>query len=206
MRRSFKLPEISVKDPRVVMRAIIGILLAANLTAAVLAFHPFGGGADDLRRQQQSLTTQLSQLQAHLKSGKELVAKVQTARTQGDEFMSKYFMSSQQMAYMMVGELYKSAKDSGIKVGTQSFSPEEIEGSDTLHMLSTQVGLEGSYANLAKFVNLLDKSPRFLIIESMTAAAPQQQQQGPRAQAAEQGLTVTIKVDAFIKDASGAAL
>lgn len=206
MPRSFKLPEISVKDPRVAMRAVMGVLLTANLVAAVLAFHPFGGGADDLRRQQESLTNQLDQAQKHLDAGQKLVAKVQTARTEGDQFMNEYFMTSQQMASSILAELYKSAQDSGIHVGTESFSQEEIEGSDTLHMLSTQVGLEGSYGNLAKFVNLLDKSPRFLIIEAMTAAAPQQQQQGPRA-TPDQALTVTIKVDAFVKDTPpGAAL
>jgi hypothetical protein len=61
MPRSFNLAGmslegISVKDPRIVMRVVAGLLLAANLTAAVMAFHPFGGGADDLRRQQESLT------------------------------------------------------------------------------------------------------------------------------------------------------
>jgi Tfp pilus assembly protein PilO len=198
-------PAISVKDPRLVMRAIGGTLLAANLAAAVMAFHPFGGGADDLRRQQESLRAQLAQLQARLKDGTQLVAKVHTARTEGDQFMSKYFMDSQQMAAMMVEELFKSAEASGINVRQQSFSQEEIEGSDTLHMLSTQVGLEGSYANLAKFVNLLDKSPRFLIIEYMQASAPQQQQQGPKTQT-DQTLNVTLKIDAFIQDTPGAAL
>jgi len=205
MPRSFKLPELSVKDPRVVMRVAIGILLAANLAAAVLAFHPFGGGADDLRRQQQSLTAQLSQLQARLKAGRELVAKVQTARTQGDEFLSKYFMNSQAEGALILGDLLKYEQDAGIKLRQGSFTVEEIEGSTTLHELSTQVGLEGSYTSLAKFVNLLDKSPRFLIIESMQASAPQQQQQGPRAQP-EQALNVTLKIDAFIKDAGGPAL
>ena len=199
MLKNFKLPEISVKDPRVVMRAVIGVLLAANLTAAIMAFHPFGGGADDLRQQQQSLTTQLEQLQSRLVAGKELVKKVQLARTQGDEFMSQYFMSSQAEAFLILGEMVKSEQDSGIHLRQGNFSQQEIEGSTTLHMQSTQVGLEGGYANLAKFVNLLDKSSRFLIIESMTASAPQQHEQGAKAPA-DQSLTVVLKIDAFIKD------
>jgi len=38
-------------------------LLAANLVAAVMAFKPFGGSADDLRREQQALRVQLARLQ-----------------------------------------------------------------------------------------------------------------------------------------------
>jgi len=220
MPRSFNLPalaaKIPVKDPRLVMRSVIGLLLAANLVAAVFAFHPFGGGADDLRREQAELTSRLSQLQKHLKASQDLVGKVQIARTQGDDFMNRYFMSSQQMAFQMVAEFVKSAQDAGVKVGTESFAQEEIEGSATLHMLSTQVNLEGSYSNLTKFVNLLDKSQRFLIIESMQASAPQQQQQQQQPGSGqpvhgqpvstEQNLTVTMKVDAFVKDVPGAAL
>ena len=207
MLKNFSLPPIPAKDPRVVMRAIIGLLLAANLGAAIMAFHPFGGGADDLRRQQQMLTTQLSQLRTRLEGSRKLVDKVQAARSEGDEFMSKYFMNSQQYASQILAELVKAAGDAGVKVGTESWSPEEIEGSSTLHMLSTQVGLEGSYANLTKLVNLIDKSPRFLIIEYMQASAPQQQQQQQGAKAAaqpEQNLNVTLKIDAFVQDLPGA--
>ncbi len=205
MPKSFKLPEISVKDPRVVMRAIIGVLLAANLTAAIMAFHPFGGGADDLRHQQVSLTAQLAAAQARLKTSQQLVGKVHTARTQGDEFLAKYFMNSQLEAAQMLMELTSTSQEAGVKVGNEAYTPEEIEGSDTLQMVSAQVGLEGSYANLTKFVNLLDKSQRFLIIESMQASAPQQQQLGAKAQP-DQALNVTLKIDAFVKYVPGAAL
>src|SRR6266496_4155153 len=92
MAKSFKMPGgVSVKDPRVAMRGVIGVLLAANLAAAVIAFKPFGGSADDLRRQQKSLTAQLMRTQQQLASSKQLVDKVQHARSDGDEFLDKYF-------------------------------------------------------------------------------------------------------------------
>jgi type IV pilus assembly protein PilO len=55
-------------------------------------------------------------------------------------------------------------------------------------------GLEGDYENLVRFLNLLDRSPRFLIIESL-GAAPQQsgQQAGAR-------LNVSLKLDAFVRE------
>src|SRR5262245_25935011 len=93
MPRSFlKLPAgLAVKDPRVMMRAIIGALLVANLAAALIAFKPFGGSADDLRHQQQALSAQLASLQSRLTRSKQLVEKVQKARTEGDGFLGQYF-------------------------------------------------------------------------------------------------------------------
>src|ERR1051325_5890080 len=82
----------SVKDPRVLMRVLIGILLAANLAVAVVAFHPFGGSADDLRRARQRLSSQLAQAENRLAASKRLVEKVRMARTEGDKFLGEYFM------------------------------------------------------------------------------------------------------------------
>jgi len=197
MPKSFNLA--AVKDPRVVMRVIIGTLLAANLAAAVITFKPFGGSATDLREQAERGMAQLSQLQARLATSKQLVEKVQKARRDEDQFLATYFMDVRTHSTTIVEELTRAAAQAGIKqLGTAQFNRDPIEGSDSLVMMSAQAGFEGTYANLTKFVNLLDKSPRFLIIESMQAAAPQAQ--------GGQTLSVTFKIDAFVKDSTGAAL
>ena len=88
------------------------------------------------------------------------------------------------------GELVQIAKEAGITYQPTTWTPEPIEGSDTLGMMTINAGCQGTYAALSKFVNLVDKSPRFLIIESMVAA-PQQ---------TGQILNVTVKVDTFVKE------
>ncbi len=186
---------LAVKDPRVVMRAIIGALLVANLTAAAIAFKPFGGSADDLRHQQQALSAQLAQLQGRLARSKQLVDKVQKARTEGDGFLAQYFSDEGTTSAMIVAELYSASKEAGVKMGTVTWTPVPIEGSDSLVMLTSQIGFEGNYASLTKFVNLVDKSPRFMIIENLQASAPQQQ--------GGQALNVTLKIDTFVKGVAG---
>ena len=194
MSRSFS--PASLRDPRVLTRVVIGALLAANLAAAVMAFHPFGGSADDLRRQQQSLTDSLAQARSRLARTQKMADKVQTARQAGDSFMEKYFIEKHKYSAAIVDELVKMATAAGIQMGQANFSFLDIEGSDTLKMESIQVGFEGTYANFTKFVNLIDRSPQFLIIENMTASAPQGQ--------GGQVLNVTLKIDAFLRDTAGA--
>src|ERR1700676_1883308 len=82
--------ELTVRDPRVAMRALIGVLLLANLVVAVIALKPFGGSADDLRQEEAALRRQLAALQAKVTGGKRLVLKVETARREGDQFLAKY--------------------------------------------------------------------------------------------------------------------
>jgi len=207
MPKNSKLPwkSLTARDPRVVMRVIMGALLAANLVAAAIAFKPFGGSADDLRRQTETLRARLARAEVNLATTRKLVEKVQAARAQGDQFMTRYVVDRRIMASALLEELNKLAGEAGIKAGTQTFSQEPVEGSDSITMLSISAGYEGSYASLTKLVNLLDRSPRFLIIENMVAAAPQ----GQTGQAAGQGdkpLNVTLRIDTFVRDESGAAL
>ena len=85
------------------------------------------------------------------------------------------------------------ALESGMKPKEASYSPPEpVPGSDTLEQLTISTNYEGSYQSLTKFVNLIDKSPRFLIIDSMQAS--------PQTNGA---LNVTIKLDTFIRDTVG---
>ena len=198
-----RLHGLSIKDPRVAMRVVVGVLLAANLAMAVVAFKPFGGGADDLRKDQARLSTQLRQLQANLDKSKQHVAKIEIARTEGDDFLSKYIMDKRSAPVTMVAELNKAASDAGVRVLPDTFSYEEIEGSDTLQMMSIQAPFEGNYAGLTKLVNQLEKSPTFWIIDEMSLNAPQQQNQRV-AVGAQQNLNVSLKLLAFVRDTAGA--
>jgi hypothetical protein len=191
MPRNFK---AAIREPRVVVRAILGVLLAANLVAAVIAFKPFGGSTDDLRQRRAGLQTQIAHLQAQLAETKRLSGKVEMARTEGDSFLDRYVSDRRSTFSTIFEELDKTAQEAGIKPRDRNVELNAIEGSDTLEMMSVTAGYEGTYENLQKFVNLLDRSPRFLIIESLVASP---QQNG-------QMLTVSLKLDTFVKEAPGA--
>jgi hypothetical protein len=204
LRPKVALKGLSVKDPRVVMRALIGALLVANLVMAVIAFKPFGGSADDLRKDQARLSAQLRQLQANLEKSKQHVAKIEIARTEGDDFMAKYIMDKRSASAIMVEQMNKAATDAGIRALPENVSYEAIEGSDTLQMMSITAGFEGDYSALAKLVNLLEKapSPQFLIIDEMNLNAPQQQNQKVAA-TGKQPVNVNLKLLAFVRDETG---
>jgi len=186
----------AIKDPRIVMRAIMGVLLAANLVAAVIAIKPFGGSADDLRQKQGDLRRDLAARQQRLANTKRMVDKAEGARRDGDEFIGNYFTDRRALNSTVIGELDRMAQAAGIKLRQDSLELNPIEGSDTLQIMAITVAYEGPYAGLTKFVDLLDKSPRFLIIESMQASPEQ----------GGQLLTVTLKLDTFVKDMPGATL
>ena len=77
-----------------------------------------------------------------------------------------------------------------IKPKEHAYATEPIEGSDTLSMMTISANYEGTYVNLMRFVHEIDKSPRMLIIEGLTAAP---QQTGGT-------LNVSMKIDAFVRE------
>ena len=196
-----RLKGVSVKDPRIAMRVLIGLLLVANLVVAAIAFKPFGGSADDLRQDQGRLSSQLRQLKSTLEISKQHVEKIEIARTGGDEFLAKYIMEKRAAAAITVEEMNKAAADAGMRELPETAGYEDIEGSDTLQMMSITAPFEGSYAGLTKLMNLLEKSPRFLIIDSLNLNAPQQQNGQPGA--AQQNLNVSLKLLTFVRDDAG---
>jgi len=122
-----------------------------------------------------------------------LVEKVEKARSEGDQFMSKYMLDGRNTYSTIIGELDRAATQVGLKPRERQFQSELIEGSENLGMMTISANYEGPYLNVTKFINELDRSPRFLIIESLQAAP----------QPVGQGVNVNFKLNAFIKDDTG---
>jgi Tfp pilus assembly protein PilO len=183
-----------LRDPRVMMRALIGGLLVANLIAAVFAFKPFGGSAEDLNRQETSLRATLNTLQARVVAERKLVEKVQTARKQSNEFLAKYFMDRSTVSSEVAEELLRITKEAGMKPLPSAQQPIDLQGSDNLQMMTITAGFEGSYESLTKLVNLLDRSPRFFVIENMQTAGVQN----------GKTVSVQLKIDCFVRSEPGA--
>jgi Tfp pilus assembly protein PilO len=190
MPRSSKSASGGSRDPRLLVRIVLGILVAANLAAAALVLFPPGGSAEDLQRKLASLQSQISSNQALLERTRQHLAAVEKGRNEGDRFLSGYFLASRTAYSTLLGELNEAADRSKIKPRESSYSVEPIEGSDSLNMLTITYNLDGAYRDVLSFVHELDRSPRLLIIESLSAVP----QQGSNV------LSVSMKLDTFVRD------
>jgi Tfp pilus assembly protein PilO len=151
---------------------------------------PPGGSAEELEQQRISLQSQLKTRQATLEQTREHAAAVEKGRSEGDQFLSGYFLSSRTAFSSVLSQLEAAASQSKIKQRERGFTTEPIEGSDSLSMMSIMAAYEGTYGDLMHFVHELDRSPSLLIIESLTAA--------PLANST--ALTVSVKLDTFVRD------
>jgi hypothetical protein len=194
MSRSFKLPaglkDISWSSPEVLVRAALGVLLLGNLVAAGFAFHLWGDSPQSLEAQMEGTRQQIIQERGQLTRAKGMSAKISLAKEQGGSFLGSYMTPRRSTYSTILGELTHMADASAIKTKDATISAERIEGSATLSQLTITAAYEADYQNLLKFVNLLDRSERFLIIESLTVAP----------QSGTGKLQVVIKLDTFVRD------
>jgi len=177
-------------NPRAAIRLGLGVLLAANLGAAYLILRPIGGSAEELSQQALEMHSQIRQQQGVLDRTRVLVSKIESGRGEGDRFMGSYFLPRRPAYSTIVGELNNLASQAKITPRDSAWAMEPVEGSDTLDMLQISANFEGTYPDLIHFINLLDKSDRLLIIESLNATP---QQSGGR-------LNVMLKLDTFVQE------
>jgi hypothetical protein len=177
------------------VRIVLGVLLGLNLIAAGLVLFPPGGSADDLEREMAALQSQVAQKRALLERTRLNVAAVETARGEGDKFLKDYFLGRRIADSSLLSALTAAANKAQIKERDRAQTTELIEGSDALSMMTITANYEGTYRNLLNFIGELDHSEPLLIIESLTAAP----QQGSNT------LSVSMKIDAFIRDDAGDA-
>jgi type IV pilus assembly protein PilO len=180
------------RDPRVVVKGALGALGVLNLIAAGLYLFPPGGSAASLDAelaQTRAATIRTQQALTRLKASVEQVRKAREAQ---EKFTAAYFMDRRTASSTILNEIGDLARKSGLKPREHAFAIDPIEGSDDFSMMTVTANYEGSYGDLVQFVNAIDRSPRFLIIESITA---QPQQSG--------GLQARFKMNCFLRETAG---
>jgi Tfp pilus assembly protein PilO len=194
MTRSFNFSAASLKEPRVLIRIGLGLLLAANLVAAGFAFHLFSPSPEALTRQLMAANAQFQAEQTRLTRSRLIAANIGRGKNESDVFLAKYFTTRRHTYSTIISEITDIAMKAGMKTGDVQIAPlDPIEGTDDLAIMTISVNIEGGFAQLVKLINMLDRSPRFLIIESMQAS-PQ-----PKGDV----VNANLKLDAFIKDDTG---
>jgi len=184
---------IDWREPRVYMRLVLGVLLVGNVVALAMLMFPPGGSLEELD-QSYVIQRQQSALQVkNVERMRMLAVKVQESRAQGDAFLESYFMQRRKAASMIVSELNDLARAAGIKPKEHAFLLEPVEGSEDLSMMTINGAYDGTYADLIQFVNRVDRSRRFLIIDSLTAVP--QQTAGL--------LNVNVRFHVFVREGAG---
>jgi len=137
---SFHLPALphlaALKDTRVIVRLILGLLLLANVVAAGFAFHFFDDSPEQLARQVQSTRQQTLAAVIRLNRARQIALKVDTGREEGTKFISTY-MTSRRITYSTIlTELNQTAAQAQMTPKDALIGLDAIQGTDSLDMMT----------------------------------------------------------------------
>jgi Tfp pilus assembly protein PilO len=186
MRKRF---DISLQDPASIARLVVAVLVVLNVVAVYFVLRPPGGSPDELSAAAGSASLQLQQKKMALDRTRVLMTKIKDGREKGDSFLTQYFLPAGKAYSTVYYDLVDLATKAKMTPRESSYTMEQVEGSDTLSMMTITQALEGKYVDLIHFVNALDKSDRLLIVDSLTAT-PQ----------TNGNLSVLLRLQTFVRE------
>ncbi len=180
----------AARDPRIRMRIALGTLVLLNLIALWFVVSPPGGSVEELDAQLSSKRGEVIQRRTTLERSRRHIQQVEQSRDADATFEDQFFTDRKVASSTFIAELTKTASETGLRPKEHVFLFEPVDGSDSLSMMTITASYEGTYSDLLQAMNRLDRSSRFLILDSLSAT-PQQ---------ATGLLNVTVRLNAFVKE------
>jgi len=174
------------------LRVAAAVLLLLNLVAVYLYFSPPGGSRQDLELESVQVRTQILAAQTQAAKMRALASNVQAGSNQAADFTTKYFLPKRIADVAVYEEIRRMAEASGIQERDAGWSEEPIEGTADLTLLNVTANYQGSNADLMKFLYEADHSPMLLILDALTAAPQQRNNQ----------INTAIRFQAIVREAA----
>jgi len=160
-----------LRDTRRKLKITVGILAGVSALSAGLLVSPLVGSAAARQQDLNQLRAQLTAKNCQVEPLRGLDKKIPLATQQIDQFYKDRFAAYDSEIAEALGNL---AKATGVKIQTAKYKsgdPEPIG----LRRVDIETSIQGDYQPLAKFLNGLERSKVFFIINGIALA----QQNGP---------------------------
>lgn len=146
--------------------ALLGLLLL-DLLFFVLAFQPAGRSFAEQRQALDRLRSEYKARREGVGRLQKIEANLAEARRQGDEFYTRRFLPKATGFSLIMEEVDKVASATGVRKGPVNYTLAEVKDRAGIEQVEITTTLEGEYPKIVQFINHLEQSSLFLIIDSM---------------------------------------
>ena len=147
----------------------LGILFAADVIFYLVAVEPLGRRDAEQRALLSAMQRQIETKKQDVEQLQLVVSKVEDARAGGDGLLEGITLPRRTANSTLYSELIQAASKAGIDTREGNFEIEPIEGTEDYGIISVSANFRGQYQNLVRFLNQIDRSEQFLIIDSLAA-------------------------------------
>ncbi len=157
---------------RVVVGVLVG-LLAANLLFTALVNAPRLEAARSADQITAELQASLSKQQNRVAQLQERVDRLQHNREVLERFFQEDLATKQERLVGVQREIHRIAQTYQVQATQLKFTHEGVKGSDLVRM-AVNIPLSGGYNNLRQFLNEVERSKLFLVVEAIQLQEGQQ--------------------------------
>jgi Tfp pilus assembly protein PilO len=155
--------------PQFWLRITVGVLGVLNAVALFLYLAPPGGSRQELMRESQNLNATITATRQQSVRLKKKSEKVQMGGEQAVDFQSRYIFPKRLAYESIISEIQRMAQAAKLTERDGQWTEEPIEGTADLSLLTNTVNFEGPYTSLMRFLYEVDRSPKFLMLDTLTA-------------------------------------
>lgn len=160
-----------LRDTRRKLKIAIGVMTGVSVVSLGVLFSPLVGSTATRQQELSQLTSQLQAKSRQIEPLRGLDKKIPLAAQQIDQFYKDRFSSHDSDVAEALGTI---AKETGVKLDNVRYKPDEPESVGLRHF-EIEASVKGDYQPLIKFLNALERSKVFFIVDSIGIA----QQNGP---------------------------
>lgn len=153
-----------LRQTRKQLKTALAVMVGLDVLAAVIYLSPLVGSADSRRQELNQLQTELTVKTRQVAPLQNLPQKVTLASKQIGDFYKKRIPSQDSQIPTDFGKL---ASENGVTI-TRAKYPVKGNGPGGLQRVEIEADLSGSYTALAKFINALERTDTFFIINNVT--------------------------------------
>jgi Tfp pilus assembly protein PilO len=167
--RNRQLKPLLRRIPKKLVLGLLAALLVFDAVFYLVAIEPLGRRGAEQQALLGALERQIAAKRGDVSQLQLVVSKVEKARAEGDGLLDDITLPRRTGFSTLLTELLQAAAEAGIDTREGNFDIEPIEGTEEYGMITISANFRGEYQNLVRFLNQLDRSSQFLIIESLAA-------------------------------------
>ncbi len=125
------------------------------------------------RARRDRLAIEHSLLKTDVERGRDIQDRLPRVEQECNRFVRERLLAYDGGYSTMVDDLGKIARDAGLKIGTVTFKESALEKRGVVQV-KVSASVEGEYASLVRFVNGLERSENFYLLDGLSLASSDQ--------------------------------
>jgi len=160
----------TVQTRKKVIRWALGVLLAFDVALVMTNWRLAATNPKDLQLQRKALQRQRDLLKADVDRATDIKRRLPAVQRECDQFFTDEFREASSGYSSVEGDLGAIAKEAGLHANSVTFRQREVPNRGVVEVEVAAI-VEGDYPSLVRFINGLERSKNFYLLDSLQLAS-----------------------------------